>query len=326
MQARDVVSGLLTGGVGTGKLPCLHRLAREVCVSRKHSRVYYWLRRPLLRCETAWVTNPTSGAKLKVYLVRTKRGSARLPAVVLIPGGTQCGQDVLWPPGGLSTAQLFAKAGLLSVTFDPDGRGLSGGQEDDGGTVQQDGLSAVMELLRRRADVDPDRIGIVSFSYGLTIAAGYLARYADSTPAKFLVDLEAPADRTDIGGFSDPSVGHLLGMASPDDEDYWQPREPVRHVARLRVPYQRVQMTPDHVQPDAHHALALLQAARRGGVPWVRLNDDPPNHDYRTLGDLRLPSAPGGSGRRGESVLSYVLDMMARFAPGAGNSGGADSS
>ena len=282
-------------------------------MARRRSRLYYRLRRPLLSCETTWVTNPASGARLAVYRVRPK-GVERTPAtIILIPGGSECGQSLLWPPFGLSAMHFFARSGLLVATFDPDGRGMSAGEEDEGGVVHQDGLAAVVDSLLARDDVDPNRIGIASLSYGLTIAAGYLARYADDTPVKFLVDWEAPADRHDISRFSDPKAGHVLGLVALDDEDYWQQREPVRHVGRMRVPYHRVQTVPDHVQPDAHCALALLRAAREGGVPWTRLNSDPPNAAYAELDESRLPSRFSFK-RSSEPVLKAALDMVERFA------------
>ncbi|MCJ7585093.1 MAG: hypothetical protein MUO30_10045 [Anaerolineales bacterium] len=48
----------------------------------------------------------------------------------------------------------------------------------------------------------------------------------------------------------------------------------------VRVPYQRVQSQTDHVQLNNNHAIDIVNAAVAGGVPWVRLNEYPPNQTY----------------------------------------------
>ncbi len=53
------------------------------------------------------------------------------------------------------------------------------------------------------------------------------------------------------------------------------------------VPYQRVQSEQDHVQPNNNHAIDIVNAAVASGVPWVRLNEYPPNQTY----DVNNPPA-----------------------------------
>ena len=92
----------------------------------------------------------------------------------------------------------MADKGVAIVVFDPDGRGPSEGVDDDNGHLQQDGLAAVIEYAATLAEVDESRIGLVSYSYGVTMAAGALARYPN-LPVLFLIDWEGPANRNDTG-------------------------------------------------------------------------------------------------------------------------------
>ena len=91
----------------------------------------------------------------------------------------------------------MADAGYAVVVFDPDSRGRNGGWEDRGGFIHQDGLAAVGAAAANHLAVDPARIGIASFSYGVTFAAGMLVRHPEPD-VRFLIDWEGPADRAAI--------------------------------------------------------------------------------------------------------------------------------
>ena len=120
-----------------------------------------------------WVTNPTSGAKLFVHVARPQNwNGGALPALVLVPGGTG--------PGDPQRADRLAQQGFIVVAFDPDGRGRSEGSEDQDGFIQQDGLAAVVQAIYNLPEVDQDNIAIVTYSYGITMGSGALARYPDS--------------------------------------------------------------------------------------------------------------------------------------------------
>ena len=69
-------------------------------------------------------------------------------------------------------------------------------------------------------------------------------------------------------------------VVSGDDEDFWAEHEALTFIRELRIPYQRLQSQTDHAQPDNGHAIAMVNAAVAGSVPWVRLNDLPPNQTY----------------------------------------------
>ena len=76
-------------------------------------------------------------------------------------------------------------------------------------------------------------------------------------------------------------------------------------IFNVRVPYQRVQSQTDHVQPNNNHAIDIVNAAVSGGVPWVRLNEYPPNQTY----DVNNPPAML------EDALDKQVDtIIARYA------------
>ncbi len=223
--------------------------------------------------EEHWVTNPTTGAELYVHITYPN-GEGHYPALVLVPGGVGSGNKFRLP-GAMSEA--LADVGIVAVSFDPDGRGQSGGEEDYNGHAQQDGLAAVIEFAAALPMVDPQRIGLASFSYGITMASGTLARYPD-LPIAFLMDWEGPADRFDTT--VECSNGTRIDFNPCDDDAYWVQSEALEFISDVKVPYQRLQSEKDHVQPDLSHAINMINNAVQGGVPWVRLNDLTPNESY----------------------------------------------
>jgi hypothetical protein len=111
------------------------------------------------------------------------------------------------------------------------------------------------------------------------MAAGVLARHPD-VPVAFLIDWEGPADRNDTGGCDEHQTGHLARIAACDDEAFWSEHEALTFISQIAVPYQRLQTENDHAQPDTSHAIAMVNAAMNGGVPWVRLNDLEPHQTF----------------------------------------------
>lgn len=216
------------------------------------------------------VLNPTSGATLKVTVVHPLNWNGKpLPTLVLVPGGI----GTFDPQKAIRLAQ----AGFTVIFFDPDGRGRSGGDEDYGGFIHQDGLAAVIQSAINFAGVDVRNIGLVSYSYGITMASGVLARYP-ILPVRFLIDWEGPADRYDttVGCKPNPRVN----WADCSDHTFWSQREAIHFIEKIKVPYQRIQSEKDHVQPDLTHAIEMVNNAIKGNVPWVRLNDLLSNQTY----------------------------------------------
>ena len=136
-------------------------------------------------------------------------------------------------------AERLARAGLVTLAFDPRGFGESGGRrghEDSAGKLAD--LRAAVSLLARRAEVAPDRIGLV----GVCLGGGYAVRAAATdprvkavagiagaynSPAWFAEQMGADAYRTALARFLDrydeylPAVAPGGGEAAmPGDEPY----------------------------------------------------------------------------------------------------------
>ena len=227
---------------------------------------------------TYWVNNPTSQARLFVQVVHAPDwGGEALPALVLVPGGISTGGNLL------PDASKLAEQGFTVFLFDPDGRGRSEGVEDYGGFIHQDGLAAVLQFAAGNKDVQSGRMGLVSYSYGVTMATGVLARYPQ-LDVRFLIDWEGPVDRADTttSPAGECVMESTRQMWQPcDDQQFWVEREAIRFISQVKIPaYQRLQSENDHVQPDVSHAIRIVNEAVNAGIGWVRLNDLPANQIY----------------------------------------------
>jgi uncharacterized protein len=116
----------------------------------------------------ATVTKPSPGAD-----TGAKNAAVRVPAVVLVAGSGRQDRDEMIhgiPILG-QLAGMLADAGFLVVRYDKRGIGLSGGRTesatlDDYATD----VISVVNWLRRRKDVDADRIAVVGHSEGGAVA------------------------------------------------------------------------------------------------------------------------------------------------------------
>lgn len=254
---------------------------------------------------TYWVTNPTTNARLYVRVSAPQDASKKYPALVLVPGGIGDGNAFV------DDATRMASMGIVAVTFDPDGRGKSEGKEDYDGHKQQDGLAAIIRFTATLPNVDASKIGVATYSYGITMGSGVLARYPD-LPVKFLMDWEGPADRNYTSGCQRADGrGDKIKWQPCSDDAWWSEREAVNFIGKLRVPYQRIQSEKDHVQPNNAHAVDMINAAIKGGVPWVRLNDYPPNQTY----DPKAPPQmfPEQMDRQlAQTVIRYAQELFAK--------------
>jgi pimeloyl-ACP methyl ester carboxylesterase len=258
-----------------------------------------------------WVTNPTSGVQLYVKVLHPQSWNGEpLPALMLVPGGTGDSSDFLG--ARYDRTQSIADEGFVLVVFDPDGRGQSGGEEDQNGFTHQDGLAAVIRFAATLPEVDETQLGLVSYSYGVTMAAGALARHTD-LPVRFLIDWEGPANRNDTGGCDEDLTGHLIGHPC-DDEEFWREREASTFALDLRVPYQRLQSEQDHAQPDNVHALLMIANATaeehggHGKAPWTRLNDLQANTVYSV--DFPPPMISEGGDRTEVLIPLYARELL----------------
>ena len=227
---------------------------------------------PADEANTYWVVNPSSGSRLFVQAFYPRGWSGELvPALVLVPGGT----GTIEP----RKAEVLATNGFLIIVFDPEGRGRSEGTEDYNGFIGQDGLAAVIEAATALPGLDANRYGLVSFSYGVTMSTGALARYP-GLPIDFYIDWEGPVNRIyTTSGCDAPRADGIRWMPCSDDS-WWAEREALAFIADVQVPYQRIQSQEDHVQSQNTHAIEIVNAAVAAGLPWVRLNEYPANQTY----------------------------------------------
>jgi len=262
--------------------------------------VYRDLARARIQSYETRVVNPTTGARLSVGIV-LPGADARRAAVVLVPGELSSGR-LFFGASGIATR--FAKSGYVVVHFDPDGRGHSEGQEDYNGYAQQDGLAAVLQLTEGLDEVQPGRIAVASFGFGLSLALGALTRYPN--PAiQLLIDWEGVARRTRIA-----AVMEQHGLLVEDDtaEAWWAERDPLVLAHRLSIPYQRAQSRESGTAEDLLLLVERITSREAGGsgaAPFTRVNGNLPNRVYRhdRLPWLLDPVPPE------LAVLSYLLEL-----------------
>lgn len=212
-----------------------------------------------------WVTNHTSGTKWYVEVYAPEK-SGTYPAIIYVPGGSGSSGSFLQ---GNDDVRSLVDRGFVAVVFDAEGRGKTGGEENNNGAIDQDGLYDITRFVEELPNVDADRIGMISTSYGITMAAGMLARYPESS-VKILGDWEGPADRNDTGGCDANKTGHLQDYGCVD-EMFWFEREAVNFIAEVGVPYLRYQTVKDHAQPDYAHTVLMVNTAIKENIS-VQLN------------------------------------------------------
>lgn len=125
---------------------------------------------------------PASGFNLAATVTSpaTKAGAGiRAPAVVLVgSSGRQDRDETLYgvPMFGHLAGGL-ADAGFVVARYDKRGVGQSGGRPEHAGiTEYAEDVQAVLTWLRRRKDVDGDRLAIVSHGEGAAVALAAAAR------------------------------------------------------------------------------------------------------------------------------------------------------
>lgn len=192
-------------------------------------------------------------------------GAGPFPAVLFCPGGLDGtrGAEGLSP---VLTAPRLARHGVATLAWSPSGRDGSPGAEDRNGLLHQEECRNALRALLEHPAVDPDRVVVLSISFGLVLALGALTRWPDlALRIRGLVDWEGPPSRKWF------EASRLKFWTI--DEPWWAPREAERSIGRLRCPYERFQSAWDHVHgPDHGLGEEIVDAALAAGVPTVRFN------------------------------------------------------
>ncbi|MGD8406321.1 MAG: hypothetical protein PVJ21_21880 [Anaerolineales bacterium] len=246
---------------------------------------------------TAILSIPFLNDKKISIRIQKPEGDGPFPALIGVAGGD--GWYAFRPD--LSTS--LHERGIMVVDFAPQGRGASEGEDDHHGYVHQDDLKAIVDFVGGLAFVQKDNIGVLSYSYGVVLATGALARYPDM-PVAFLIDWEGPASpgkdiqRTleneeawayelirFLNNDREPTPEELSHIEIHGgllfDEGYWEERDASRFAAHLPCPYLRVQFDQDHAQgPYKYLMMNIVNAVTTESGQWSRVNDNPANIVY----------------------------------------------
>jgi hypothetical protein len=276
---------------------------------------------------TALLSIPSlNGNQIEIRITKPE-GDGPFPALIGVAGGNGY---FVYKTDFVSALQ---EMGIVAVDFAPQGRGGSEGEDNFHGPVHQDDLKALVDFIAEQAFVQPDNIGILTYSYGIVMATGVLSRYPDM-PVAFLIDWEGPASpgRDLTRGLENGETwasdtilylsaksemsreemeAFVIHGGAISDEGYWVDRDAARFAGNLPCPYLRVQFDVDHVQGTyKYHMMEIINAATEKSGQWTRCNDNPPNilyyeedladYHFHTYGDAALE----------EVTLSSVVDTV----------------
>jgi len=231
-------------------------------------------------------------------------GEGPFPVLIGIAGG-----DGVYAFNQFEFSDRLRELGIVTVDFAPQGRGNSEGEDNFHGYVHQDDLKAVVDFVSGLPFVKGDHIGVISFSYGVALAAGALSRYPDM-PVAFLIDWEGPSNpgrdlQRGIENNETWAINTLARLSGGEkitaedywnlrihggaisDEKYWAERDAAHFARGLPCPYLRVQFDRDHVQGTSKSAMMeIINAATKHSHQWTRCNDNPANIIYT---EIELP-------------------------------------
>ena len=246
---------------------------------------------------TASLSIPSLNGNKIAIRIKKPEGDGPFPVLIGVAGG-----DGMYAFQSALPTRLLER-GIMTVDFASQGRGESEGDDNHYGFVHQDDLKAIVDFVNKLSFVQKDNIGLLSYSYGVVLATGALARYPEM-PVAFLIDWEGPScPGKDLqrGLANDEAwvyetirffnngrelapeeLSHfLLHGGSIFDEAYWAERDASRFAADIPCPYLRVQFDQDHVQGSSKaHMIAIINAATMNSGQWTRCNDNPPNIIY----------------------------------------------
>lgn len=261
-----------------------------------------------LRTEEVWLTT-AAGYRVHATVVEPDDRQPR-PAVVLVPGRDKDSRTFVDGPYLVHADELAAR-GIRAIAFDPVGRGRSWGHDDFCGVEGQESLRAALDFCRRKRTVAPARIGVLSFSMGIALAAPVLAQHAERLGIRFLIDWEGPADRAALlrTGALPPAARTALAS---DPEGFWALREPLAWIGRVPCPYLRIQGQRDHAggTKGSDGARAMVKAAQQGRSRWAALND---HHNGHLPDDVRW--APEGASALHAELLRHLQTLFADEGP-----------
>lgn len=133
-----------------------------------------------------------TGFSLAATTTKPPNAPAKMPAIILVGGsGRQDRDETLYgvPIFGQLAGRL-AESGYLVIRFDKRGLGQSGGRPEHAGLEEYaDDVASIVDWVRRRRDVDQNRIALVTYGEGSAVGMLAAARKKD---IKGLAMLAAP--------------------------------------------------------------------------------------------------------------------------------------
>ncbi|MBF0371222.1 MAG: hypothetical protein HQL52_17375 [Magnetococcales bacterium] len=278
--------------------------------------------------EEIWLTEPNQNIALYGHILRPdpdQYPDRSFPTVVALPGGKGSGTVMV----DTDEYRQLAEKGVVVVGFNFQGRGsgnegdlTSEGEEDCNGFAGQDALKTIIEHLTEQSYVDVNNIGLQSFSFGLSLAAGALGRYPE-LPVQYLVDMEGPSNNLvttfyDSDQEGDQICGHLSTPTDPSAENrlFWEEREAYRYIGDFSGYYLRAQSEEDHAQADGFvdHALEMIRSALAGKTELVLLNGqemgNPANDTFQETEPLWMP---GELDDYRHLASNLIIQMAKRF-------------
>jgi hypothetical protein len=287
---------------------------------------------------TAFLSIPSlNGNKISIRIQKPE-GDGPSPVLIGVAGGD--GMYAFRPE--LPTS--LRKKGIMVVYFAPQGRDTSEGEDNHHGYVHQDDLKAIVDFVSELSFVQKNSIGILSYSYGVVLATGALARYPDM-PVAFLIDWEGPSSpgkdiqrglENDeawahelvqfLNNGREPSSEGLLQVmihgGSIFDDEYWEERDASRFAAHLPCPYLRVQFDQDHAQGQyKYHMMEIVNVVTTESGQWSRVNDNPANiiyaeenlskYHFHTYSEGEVVGLHSIDSKSGNAVLlTYIEEML----------------
>jgi dienelactone hydrolase len=173
----------------------------------------------------------------------------RKPAIVLLHGWLDKGATDTWQEG---TAQILAEHGYVVLL--PLMRGWGGGQNDCGLTQPAD-TARMIEWLASQPSVDPDRIGVVGFSFGGQVA---LLAGALSHRVKAIVSYSSPTDLVKLKEYNGSYWYVWAASCEPD----LKKRSPVSVAGQIKAPVLLI-------QGDADTTVPTEQAEEMENALWM---------------------------------------------------------
>lgn len=270
----------------------------------KETHLEYFIGRGLVKAtyKEVWIKLPT-GQNIYAH-IHSPIIHGRYPGIVFVPGANSPGTD--YDKGIGVRARDVVSLGFVVLHYDPSGRGKTRGNEDYWGVSHQQELSWVIDYFSKLPAVEDDNIGILSFSIGIIIASGALARFPMSK-VRYLFDWEGPSNR--FNTTRNNTHKPLIGFPTADDA-FWKEREASRFIGDISCGYFRYQAEQDHVQDSYKgHAIELLNLATKGKAKWTKCNDNPVNTLFDKNCVERYHWVPQELNHKGQ-ILKYLLEIQ----------------